>query len=61
MTEKEPNNKNEHIDAIEQLVGIFDDAAANAGITISANQARYILLMLKHYLELVKKLNGIWR
>lgn len=62
MIEKEPSNSgSEHISAIEDLIAMFDDAGAGDGIKISAVQARYIVLFLKHYLGLVKKLNGIWR
>jgi hypothetical protein len=62
MTQKEILiEKNEHIKAIEDAVDVFRNASAHDGITLNASQSRYICLLFEHYLNIIKKLNGIWR
>ncbi len=53
--------QNEHIKAVADLVDMFRSASTHNGIALNASQSKYICLLFEHYLDLIKKLNGIWR
>lgn len=61
LEKREDKSKSKSAETIKNAIEVFDYASSNGGITLNSTQSNAVLLLLQNYLEIVKKLDGIWR